>query len=237
MNDDKDIEELFKRATHYVRSHAGELESNELLYFYSRYKQGIEGRCNVSKPSFFDFQGKQKWEAWHLLGDMSKTTAMLEYISQLSSINSSWNNEILDRNEQGGLGVSVSTLQKEDMDIADENKTVFDYCKEGNLRKFETLLHSIDMNTVDEEGMGLIHWATDRGSYDIVKLLVEKKADINLKDAENQTALHYAASCGHESIAEFLLKNKIDKCIADLDGNTAFDIADDDHIKQLLNSD
>ena len=72
IEDDEISEDLFEKAAQHVRTIIGTLTSENLLFFYGRYKQSTVGTCNVVKPSFFDFQGKQKWNAWHDLGDMSK---------------------------------------------------------------------------------------------------------------------------------------------------------------------
>ena len=42
------------------------------------------------------------------------------------------------------------------------------------------------------QGMGLLHWACDRGNLNMVKLLVKRGADVNIQDTDNQqTPLHY----------------------------------------------
>ena len=64
-------QDIFQNATEYVKTIIGKLTAEDLLFFYGRYKQATIGPCNVDKPSFFDFQGKQKWNAWKNLGDMS----------------------------------------------------------------------------------------------------------------------------------------------------------------------
>ena len=64
-------QDVFENATEYVKTIIGKLTTEDLLFFYGRYKQSTIGPCNVDKPSFFDFQGKQKWNAWKNLGDMS----------------------------------------------------------------------------------------------------------------------------------------------------------------------
>ena len=64
--------ELFDDATKHVRTIIGTLSSDDLLFFYGRYKQATVGPCNVNKPPFYAFQEKQKWKAWQDVGNMSK---------------------------------------------------------------------------------------------------------------------------------------------------------------------
>ena len=96
--------------------------------------------------------------------------------------------------------MSVSTLGRDtDPEVDPVDKSVFDWVKESDLAKVEHCLKdmtSADCDIKDESGLGLIHWASDRGSSSIVQLLLERGADVKLRDGDQQTALHYACSCG-----------------------------------------
>lgn len=94
----------------------------------------------------------------------------------------------------GGLGIGVSTMcPPEENAMKDEDKTIFDWCIDGNLAEVERVLTSgkqaVDQK--DTEGLALIHWACDRGHKEMVELLLNKNADVDLKDTEGQTPLHY----------------------------------------------
>ncbi|KAM4033655.1 acyl-CoA-binding domain-containing protein 4 isoform 2-T2 [Anomaloglossus baeobatrachus] len=58
----------------------------EMLRFYSYYKQATIGPCNISRPGFFDPIGKYKWDAWSKLGDMSQEDAMSAYIKEMKMV-------------------------------------------------------------------------------------------------------------------------------------------------------
>ena len=54
----------------------------------------------------------------------------------------------------GGTGHSVSTLaggDDEDTDVPDEEKTVFDWCKEGCVSKLEGLVTDSNVNLKDNQ--------------------------------------------------------------------------------------
>uniref|UniRef100_A0ACB8F2V0 Acyl-CoA binding domain-containing protein 6 n=1 Tax=Sphaerodactylus townsendi TaxID=933632 RepID=A0ACB8F2V0_9SAUR len=54
------------------------------------------GSCSTPKPGFFDFEGKQKWEAWKALGDTSAEQAMREYIATVKKLDPTWNPQSYD---------------------------------------------------------------------------------------------------------------------------------------------
>ncbi|KAL7829062.1 hypothetical protein SRHO_G00326960 [Serrasalmus rhombeus] len=63
----------------------------------------------------------------------------------------------------------------------EEDKNIFDYCRENNIEQVSKALSSkkVDVNTKDEEGRALLHWACDRGHKELVSLLLNNNADIN----------------------------------------------------------
>ena len=57
--------------------------------------------------------------------------------------------------------------------------------------------------------MAPIHYASDRGHLEILKYLLDSKADINTKDEDGQTAYDYAELCDHQEVLNYL-KEKLD---------------------------
>ena len=96
-------------------------------------------------------------------------------------------------------------------------------CKEKDLGKVKQLL----AGKSDPNTRGAIHQASIRGFTDIVKELLNEKADINLKDYGGQTALHCAAGCGNGEMVQLLLNWKpgVDVEIKDEEGRTALHCA------------
>lgn len=54
--------------------------NDDLLKLYALYKQSTLGPCTGPRPSFFDVQGRYKYDAWRELGEMSRTQAMQSYV-------------------------------------------------------------------------------------------------------------------------------------------------------------
>ncbi|XP_034496661.1 acyl-CoA-binding domain-containing protein 4 isoform X8 [Ailuropoda melanoleuca] len=58
----------------------------EMLKFYSYYKQATMGPCLVPRPGFWDPIGRYKWDAWNSLGKMSREEAMSAYITEMKLV-------------------------------------------------------------------------------------------------------------------------------------------------------
>jgi len=235
----------FSRAAEHVRGLRG-LDDKTMLKLYSLYKQATVGPCNISKPGFWDMVGKSKWEAWKHLGDMDENHAKTEYINCVKEVDPQWDtkqNTVTKKRKAdksrilSGMSVSVSTMSYEDEPyVSDENKTIFDWCKEGNLEEVTRMIemcHEI-INMKDENGMTALHWSCDRGNIEIVKVLLKSKANINEQDNELQTPLHYATVCEHVNVVKHLLSEGVDVTLKDDMGTTALDVAPSEEIKNLL---
>ncbi|KAM4861620.1 acyl-CoA-binding domain-containing protein 6 isoform 1-T1 [Thomomys bottae] len=219
----RSLAELFEKAAAHLQGLIQVASREQLLYLYARYKQVKVGSCNTPKPSFFDFEGKQKWEAWKALGDSSPNQAMQEYIAAVKKLDPGWNPQIPEKKgketKSGFGGPVVSSLYHEET-IREEDKNIFDYCRENNIDHITKAIKSknVEVNIRDEEGRALLHWACDRGHKELVTVLLQYKADINCQDNEGQTALHYAAACEFVDIVELLLQSGADPTLRDQDG-------------------
>lgn len=245
-----DLPELsatFERAANRLKCIVDKLETKQLLELYAFYKQATEGPCNIPRPHWYEMQAKHKWEAWRALGDMSRATAMKSYVQLISELDDGWKEASLERSggdnssdNSGKSGwVTVSCMSNTDEHLDDADKTIFDWVKEGNtekVREFAQKSSLADSNMTDSEGMGLIHWAADRGNLAMLKCLVKDlMADVNMRDGDGQTALHYAASCGHADVVKFLLDNGGDPGVADVDDMLPVDVASGSEIVEYLN--
>lgn len=233
----EELEREFESAADRVRDLVQTASRDQLLYLYARYKQAKVGKCNTQKPGFFDFEGQRKWQAWKQLGDMEAEQAMQEYISCVNVLDPEGTTKERRGAERrtGFGGAAVSSLYQEEM-IREEDKNIFDYCRENNIEHISNAIISqkVDVNTKDEEGRALLHWACDRGHKELVSVLLQHKADINGQDNEGQTALHYASACEFADIVELLLNAGADPSIKDMEGSLPEEVTESSAISSLL---
>ncbi|XP_055636819.1 acyl-CoA-binding domain-containing protein 6-like [Toxorhynchites rutilus septentrionalis] len=236
------LEEEFTRATKFIERGHDQLEQKELLRFYGFYKQAMVGKCDIPKPGIFNMSGRAKWTAWSELGEMSKEHAMKSYVQHLGKLNPDWDPEGQDDDTfkpQKASWVSVSTFALEEDGSGSEDKSIVDFIKEGDTDNVRNALREdgIDavINELDDEGLGLIHWAADRGNVEILRLILDvPQVKINLNDSFGQTALHYASSCGNRDCLKLLIDAGADRTVKDDEGDTCGDVAFDAEIKAML---
>jgi len=232
------VEDKFTLAANFIQSHHQQFSKNDLLQFYAFYKQSTTGELDTmtqARPSFFKVQERAKYDAWNGLKAMEKTTAMESYVELLNSLSPDWFDSY--KGSSGSFGASVSR-PKVEPHIDDSDKLIEDFIREGNIDKLKTLLGNIDqseLNSLDDNGLGLLHWASDRGNPEVLKVIINTRGiDVDLRDSEGQTALFYASSCGHKDCLLLLLDHKADKGILDNEEMSCLDVAFDDEIRQLL---
>ena len=225
MEDPTELEATFNEAADAIRESGTGLDNDTMLRLYGLYKQSTQGPCNVPKPGLFQFTARAKWDAWNNLGSLPKSEAMNSYIELV--------NNLTGQDEQktnvSMMGVSVSCLARTEPEMDDQDKTIFDWLKEGDLEHVQSILKASSSiaNQPDESGMHLIHWAADRGDLSMLRLLVvEHQSNANVVDSTGQTPLHYAYACGHEDCIQFLMQCGADPHIRDEDGNLPCDLSE-----------
>ncbi|XP_063218447.1 acyl-CoA-binding domain-containing protein 6-like [Bacillus rossius redtenbacheri] len=234
---------IFDRNTGISRGYGFVVFSSDvgLLQLYGLYKQAIAGPCSIPRPSWYQLQAKQKWDAWKELGEMSSEDAMEQYVGLVRELDPGWDDSSELETSKHKIGwVSVSSMPKPD-DVVEAEKTVFDWVREGNVSKLEECMDkteaNADIDRRDADGMGLIHWAADRGHAAVLQFLVhELHADVDLRDRDGQTALHYAASCDHSEAVKWLLAAGASSTIADSDGLTPVEVAGSEDTANLFHS-
>jgi acyl-CoA-binding protein len=124
------LEMDFEAATKFVRGLAATAKQEDLLYFYARYKQVSVGKCNTTKPSFYQLAEKSKWNAWTELGEMGRMEAQLQYIQRLTELEPNWL-ETEAKEPTEGWNVVSSPVREPALPPGEE--TVWDHFKEGRV--------------------------------------------------------------------------------------------------------
>ncbi|KAG8436798.1 hypothetical protein GDO86_007762 [Hymenochirus boettgeri] len=237
---DEELQWQFEQAAKHAQNVAHVASTEQLLYLYARYKQVKVGKCNTSKPGFFDYEGKRKWEAWKALGDYSCQQAMHDYVDTIKKLDPDWSPPALEESYKEPKttfgGPVISCLYKVQETLREEDKDMFDFCRENNISRVSHALTNgdIDVNAVDDEGRSLLHWACDRGHTQLVSVLLLNNAKINMQDSEGQTPLHYASACEFPDIVDLLLKHGADPSIVDNDGFQPHEATDSKEICAVL---
>ena len=84
-----DINNELKRKFEKYISKVKKLESvnnSDKLYLYANYKQALFGNNDKEKPSILDRIEMAKWKEWNSLKDISKETAMKNYIKKVKEL-------------------------------------------------------------------------------------------------------------------------------------------------------
>lgn len=79
-----------------------------------------------------------------------------------------------------------------------------------------------------------IHLAVRTGDREVVRFLLEKRADPNRADSEGNTALHYAAALNDAGMISILLRAKANPAVRNKEEKTPADLTSDEQIKALL---
>ena len=91
-----------------------------------------------------------------------------------------------------------------------------------NLCKVLTDKHNFDVYTTDNYGWTALHYSAESGTYELIKLFIEKGPDVNLKTKNGENCLHIAAGNGHFDVCETLTnKHKFDVNMTNHKGWTA----------------
>lgn len=154
----------------------------------------------------------------------------IQYVSKVEELDPDFNPNSTSKNE---FGLKVSRIKGENL-IPESSLDPFDLVKSENFLKLKENWSKNFSTLFDESGLTLLHWAADRGNFEISEFLLKNFSDPNAKDFEGQTPLHFAVSCSHFEIVKLLLKFGADAKIQNSDGQTAVEICEDEKIRRLF---
>ena len=108
-------------------------------------------------------------------------------------------------------------------DVSDKNARLIQAAKDGNLSAVQAALSDgAEINARDKSGVPALMWAANNGHTQVVKLLLERRADVNVKKIDTGvTALMMASHEGHTEVVKLLLDKGADVNVKDTDGVTA----------------
>jgi len=164
---------------------------------------------------------------------VTKTQASNEYIARVNNVKQA--NQV-DNQKSTTTGPSVSRLLVQDGEKMpdDNNKTIYEFCQEGNEQRVEQMLKKqFDVNQPDDMKLTLLHWAADRGNESMIRLLVRYGANLNAQDGDGQTALFNAAHSSNIPCVKLLLSLGADPTITDNDGQLPSSIAQTDEERNV----
>ncbi|CAF3735185.1 unnamed protein product [Rotaria sp. Silwood1] len=233
-NDDDGLESVlgdddeFQEAALFVQNNLSLFSRDDLLYLYARFKQVTVGDVNIPRPGYFSFEAKTKWDAWNSLKSISKFQASKEYIQRVTDIKQK-NNIENQKSTKTGPSVSRLLVQNDEQMPDDDEKTIYDFCQDGNEERVEQMLkRNFDVNKPDDMQLTLLHWAADRGNESMIRLLVKYGAKLNVRDEDGQTPLFYAANSSNIPCMKLLLELGADPSIPNNDGELPSSVSQTD---------
>jgi diazepam-binding inhibitor (GABA receptor modulating acyl-CoA-binding protein) len=79
-------EKAFEQAAVAAKSLPEKPDDNTMLQLYALYKQGSAGDVQGDKPSYFDFVGAAKYDAWEKLKGISMEDARSQYVELIAKL-------------------------------------------------------------------------------------------------------------------------------------------------------
>jgi ankyrin repeat protein len=123
---------------------------------------------------------------------------------------------------------TISTFSREK-----RTKSLWDFCKEGNVEGLERMVNNANLDIKDELGNTGLIYAVKNNHINVISLLLNNGANVNEKDKLGNTALMIALKEKKTGIALFLLRYSCNLEDKNLQGETIVDLALD--MEDILN--
>jgi len=105
-------------------------------------------------------------------------------------------------------------------------QSIFDCIRNGDAAGVQKLLTAgISADSKDARGISALHYAVGVNRLDILKTLMDAKADPRVVDNEGNTLLHYAAGYGHVQTTDYFLQCGLPVNATNKAGETPLDLA------------
>ena len=76
----------FEQAQKDVKTLTRKPSNDDLLYLYSRFKQGSSGDVSGKRPGMLDMVGRAKYDAWAKLKGTSQDDARQQYVDKVDAL-------------------------------------------------------------------------------------------------------------------------------------------------------
>lgn len=215
--------EAFEEASQWVKAKMAGLAQDQQLQLYGLYKQSTCGNVASKRPWAIYAVEAAKWDAWKTYEGFPVESARKAYVYIATQLLGDGSEPLEERDLSsdfvgGGMRNCVSTYREQSNDGSAWSEAVaevFEAVVSGDLERVRGFVGGADgcaagthsSNLRDEDGMYLLHYAADRGHYEVTKLLLAHGARRDVCDAEGQTPRDYALLCEHQDIVDLLSKS------------------------------
>lgn len=111
-------------------------------------------------------------------------------------------------------------------EVREAMRSIHDCIKAGDIAGVQKLLAAgISADSKDEKGISALHYAVGVNRLDLLKVLMDARADPKVVDNEDNTLLHYAAGYGHAQTTDYFLQCGLPVNAANKLGETPLDLA------------
>lgn len=221
---------LFEAAVKFVSKPTVPFKATEeiQLQLYAHYKQALQGPCDAPKPSFWDFVGKAKWEAWKALGSLSNEEASARYVELVSELSPGWLWEpTLDPTGPTTTSASSSSSSTTAATKVEDDEDLFDDSDDEGQGKRGSKWGPIfsvpvpdDVEQETSSTPDVCYYASLGDMAKVKELLEAEGGNVNWKDKEERTPLHWACDRGHQELFQLLVSKNADLNARDADGLT-----------------
>ncbi len=141
-----------------------------------------------------DSQGRTALHIAAIKGNIQMIERLLLYGAEIDTRDNEGKTPLIqaiDNIQYSAAGLLVKSHA--DIFIADNSgKSTADYSVEKGLSAMEQIVSDENKDNLNDQGLGLIHMAAQKGIYQLVDFLIEKEVNVNKRTEEGKLALDYS---------------------------------------------
>ena len=141
---------------------------------------------------------------WNIIGD-ADTGYILTENGNRNCLKKSGTDATLVKCDQGFSHVLLQFATKDDIAaMSSDGAKLINAASDNDFETVKSLLSTVDVNSRDWDNLTALIAAAGKGNMEMLKLLIQNKADPNLSDKDNITAVMEAAIGGHFEVLTYL---------------------------------